>query len=47
LLSTGCYYYSAPELLLAADDVTTAVDLWSAGCIIAEMITGKSLFNGE
>lgn len=39
-------YYRAPELILGNKTYTTAVDVWSVGCIFAEMITGEPLFRG-
>lgn len=36
--------YRAPELLLGSRMYTAAVDLWSAGCVFVEMLTGKTLF---
>lgn len=39
--------YRAPELLLDCRNYTFAIDVWAAGCVIAEMYKqGKSLFNG-
>lgn len=40
-------YYRAPECILGATNYTTAVDLWSAGCVFAEMILGQPLFTGK
>ncbi|XP_049877737.1 cyclin-dependent kinase 20-like isoform X1 [Pectinophora gossypiella] len=40
-------WYRAPELLYGARFYTEKVDLWSVGCIIAEMITKQPLFSGE
>lgn len=40
-------YYRAPELIFGATNYTTAVDLWSIGCVLAEMLRGKPLFPGE
>lgn len=40
-------YYRAPELILGATNYTTAVDLWSAGCVFAEMLLGQPLFTGK
>ncbi|XP_021734680.1 cyclin-dependent kinase G-2-like [Chenopodium quinoa] len=40
-------WYRAPELLLGAKEYSTAVDMWSVGCIIAELLTGKPLFEGK
>eukprot|EP00760_Papus_ankaliazontas_P007269 PhM_4_TR13316/c2_g1_i1/m.31798/K03083/GSK3B; glycogen synthase kinase 3 beta len=40
-------YYRAPELILGATEYTTAVDLWSVGCVIAELLLGQPLFMGD
>lgn len=40
-------WYRAPELLLSFDCYTAAVDMWSVGCILAEMLTGRPLFPGR
>ncbi|KAI3648955.1 hypothetical protein MP228_006809 [Amoeboaphelidium protococcarum] len=40
-------YYRAPELIFGATDYTPAIDVWSAGCVMAEMILGTPLFPGE
>lgn len=40
-------WYRAPELLLGATQYTWAVDMWSIGCIMGELITGKALFPGD
>ncbi|GME92705.1 unnamed protein product [[Candida] boidinii] len=40
-------YYRAPELIFGARNYTTKIDLWSAGCVIAELILGQPLFPGE
>jgi glycogen synthase kinase 3 beta len=39
--------YRAPELILGATRYDGAIDVWSAGCVIAEMLLGQPLFNGE
>lgn len=39
-------YYRAPELLLNNATVTKQVDMWSVGCIMAELLGGKILFQG-
>jgi serine/threonine protein kinase len=36
-----------PELLLGADHYGPEVDVWSVGCIFAELLTRKPLFPGE
>jgi len=40
-------YYRAPELIFGSTTYTTAIDIWSAGCVIAEMLLGQPLFPGE
>jgi serine/threonine protein kinase len=40
-------WYRAPELLLGANRYSTSVDVWSIGCIFAEMATGMPLFPGR
>ncbi|KAF9601217.1 hypothetical protein IFM89_017402 [Coptis chinensis] len=39
--------YRAPELLLGAEKYSTAIDMWSIGCIMAELLDGKPLFIDE
>ncbi|EGC40225.1 hypothetical protein DICPUDRAFT_96328 [Dictyostelium purpureum] len=39
-------YYRAPELLVGCSNYTTKIDIWSIGCILAEMLIGKPLFPG-
>ncbi|XP_062214020.1 shaggy-related protein kinase kappa-like [Phragmites australis] len=40
-------YYRAPELIFGATEYTTAIDLWSTGCVMAELLLGQPLFPGE
>ena len=40
-------YYRAPELIFGATDYTSAIDVWSVGCVIAELLVGQPLFPGE
>ncbi|XP_030823080.1 cyclin-dependent kinase 2 isoform X2 [Camarhynchus parvulus] len=40
-------WYRAPEILLGCKYYSTAVDIWSLGCIFAEMITRRALFPGD
>ncbi|KAM8785203.1 cyclin-dependent kinase 3 isoform 1-T1 [Rhynchonycteris naso] len=40
-------WYRAPEILLGSKFYSTAVDIWSIGCIFAEMVTCKALFPGD
>ena len=39
-------WYRPPEILLGVKDYSPAVDIWSVGCIFAEMALGKPLFTG-
>ncbi|KAF9179719.1 Cyclin-dependent kinase 2 [Haplosporangium sp. Z 767] len=39
-------WYRAPEILMGSRHYSTAVDMWSVGCIFAEMITRRPLFPG-
>lgn len=34
-------YYRAPELIFGATEYTTAIDMWSAGCVLAELLLGQ------
>ncbi|KAG6432177.1 hypothetical protein SASPL_103751 [Salvia splendens] len=40
-------WYRAPELLLGATDYGVGIDLWSAGCILAELFAGKPIMTGR
>ncbi len=40
-------WYRAPELLLSWNQYTTAVDMWSVGCILAEMLNRRPFFPGS
>ncbi|KAJ4170871.1 mitogen activated protein kinase [Fusarium falciforme] len=37
-------WYRAPEIMLTFKEYTKAIDVWSVGCILAEMLSGKPLF---
>lgn len=39
--------YRAPELLLCSRTYTHAVDLWSVGCIFAELVNFGVFFRGD
>ena len=39
-------WYRAPDVLLGSRTYNTSIDIWSAGCIMAEMFTGRPLFPG-
>jgi glycogen synthase kinase 3 beta len=40
-------YYRAPELIFGNTDYDSSIDIWSFGCVIAEMLIGKPFFQGE
>ena len=40
-------WYRAPEVLLGCQRYACPVDIWSVGCIFAEMVTKKPLFHGD
>ncbi|KAJ2616894.1 glycogen synthase kinase 3 [Coemansia sp. RSA 1365] len=40
-------YYRAPELIFGATNYTGRIDIWSAGCVMAELMQGQPLFPGE
>lgn len=40
-------YYRAPEILMGAKHYTSAIDVWSVGCIFAELVTRRILFQGQ
>ena len=39
--------YRAPELIFGATDYDPQIDVWSTGCVIAELFNGEPLFLGE
>jgi serine/threonine protein kinase len=39
-------YYRAPELIFGATDYTSAIDVWSVGCVLAELMLGQPMFPG-
>ena len=39
--------YRAPEILMGARYYHTPVDMWSLGCIMAELVSGRPLFMGD
>ncbi|KAJ1497479.1 cyclin-dependent kinase 5 [Coelomomyces lativittatus] len=39
-------WYRAPDVLLGSKQYSTSIDLWSVGCIFAEVATGRPLFPG-
>lgn len=40
-------WYRAPEVILNASEYSKAVDIWSVGCIMAELMGRQPLFPGE
>jgi len=40
-------WYRPPDVLLGSNNYTTSIDMWSIGCVFAEMATGKPLFPGH
>ena len=40
-------WYRAPEIMLSFTNYTKAIDIWSVGCILAELLGGKPLFRGK
>jgi len=40
-------WYRAPEVLMESTRYSTPLDIWSCGCIFAEMATGRPLFPGN
>ncbi|KAH7583084.1 Serine/Threonine protein kinases active-site signature [Nakaseomyces glabratus] len=40
-------WYRAPEIMLNFQDYSTAIDIWSCGCVLAEMLFRKPIFPGK
>jgi mitogen-activated protein kinase 15 len=40
-------WYRAPEILIANRRYTKGIDMWSLGCILAEITAGKPIFPGS
>jgi len=40
-------YYRAPELIFDATEYSTKIDVWSMGCVMAELLLGNPLFAGD
>jgi len=39
-------WYRAPEILLGSNNYSKSADMWSVGCILAELLLGKPFFPG-
>ncbi|CAD2095808.1 cdc2-related kinase 2, putative [Plasmodium vinckei lentum] len=39
-------WYRAPDILMGSKKYSTPIDIWSVGCIFAEMVNGRPLFPG-
>ncbi|CRH00790.1 protein kinase 5, putative [Plasmodium relictum] len=39
-------WYRAPDVLMGSKKYSTTIDIWSIGCIFAEMVNGRPLFPG-
>lgn len=42
----GSRHYRAPELILNKEEYGCPIDIWAAGCVIAQLIYGKPIFPG-
>jgi cyclin-dependent kinase len=40
-------WYRAPDILMGSKNYSTSVDIWSVGCIFAEMVNTRPLFAGQ
>ena len=40
-------YYRAPELIFGATLYDHSIDVWSVGCVVAELLLGQPLFPGD
>ena len=40
-------YYRAPELIFGSTEYGQSIDVWSVGCVIAELLLGQPLFPGD
>lgn len=40
-------FYRAPELFMCYTNYNGAIDVWAAGCMLAEMFTGSPIFQGD
>ena len=47
MITTFCYRYRAPEVLLRSTNYSSPIDMWACGCIMAEIYTLRPLFPGN
>ncbi|KAF6023510.1 sgg [Bugula neritina] len=40
-------YYRAPELIFGSTNYTVQIDIWSSGCVMAELLLGQPIFPGD
>jgi len=40
-------FYRAPELIFGSTDYSTSIDVWSSGCVFAELLIGSPIFPGS
>ena len=40
-------YYRAPELIFGNTSYSTQIDMWSAACVVGELLLGEPLFKGD
>lgn len=40
-------WYRAPEIMLSFANYTASIDMWSVGCILAELLGGRPIFKGR
>lgn len=40
-------FYRAPELIFGSTDYNTMIDVWSQGCVFAELLIGSPIFPGS
>jgi len=45
-LEVGTKWYKAPEILYGCKNYNSKVDLWSTGCLLAELLDSAPLFTG-
>jgi len=46
-MQVASLWYRAPEIMLGAERYDMSIDVWAAGCVLFEMVTGNVLFQGE